>query len=222
MWSTGRFGWEKTRLSAPDTKNKGKGISETVIDLYRAHAAEFDQSRGKDMREAPWFDRFLSLMPASSHILDIGCGSGEPIARYCIERGCAVTGIDASEELIALCRSRFPEHCWHVEDMRQLDIGQQFDGLIAWHSFFHLTPDDQRLMFPRFASHAKSGAALMFTSGPTAGEVIGEWQGRPLYHASLSAEEYRQLLHDNGFRVLHHRVEDPQCGGATVWLAQKN
>lgn len=77
-------------------------------------------------------------------------------------------------------------------------------------------------MFPRFASHAKSGAALMFTSGPTAGEVMGAWQGRPLYHASLSAEEYRQLLHDNGFRVLHHRVEDPQCGGATVWLAQKN
>lgn len=222
MWSTGHFEWEKTRLSAPETKDNDKEISETVIDLYRTHAAEFDQLRGKNMQEAPWFDRFLSIMPASSHILDIGCGSGEPIARYCIERGYAVTGVDASENLIALCRSRFPKHLWQVGDMRQLDLPRRYDGLIAWHSFFHLKPCDQRAMFPRFAGHAKSGAALMFTSGPGEGEAIGNWQGRPLYHASLSAEEYRQLLHDSGFRVLHHMVEDPQCGGATVWLAQKD
>ena len=40
-------------------------------------------------------------------------------------------------------------------------------------------------MFPRFAAHAQPGAPLMFTSGSEAGEAIGEWQGEPLYHASL-------------------------------------
>lgn len=37
-------------------------------------------------------------------------------------------------------------------------------------------------MFPVFAAHAAPGAVLMFTSGPTAGEAIGEWEGEPLYH----------------------------------------
>ncbi|MNL72505.1 hypothetical protein D3C87_1978270 [compost metagenome] len=76
-------------------------------------------------------------------------------------------------------------------------------------------------MFPRFAKHAKPGAALIFTSGPSEGVAIGEWQGRSLYHASLGAQEYRILLKENDFQVLEHRTEDPECGGATIWLAQK-
>ena len=43
-----------------------------------------------------------------------------------------------------------------------------------------------------------------------------------MYHASLDPEEYRSLLSENGFQVLRHVVEDPACGGATVWLAQKS
>lgn len=206
-------------LKDPDANHSE--ISETVVDLYRDHAADFDRLRGKEMVEAPWFERFLSHLSPASHLLDIGCGSGEPIARYLIEHGHRVTGVDSSEALIALCRSRFPEQVWHVGDMRLLDTGEQYDGLIAWHSFFHLKQDDQRAMFPRFAKHAKPGAALIFTSGPNEGVAIGEWQGKSLYHASLGAQEYRMLLKENDFQVLEHRTEDPECGGATIWLAQK-
>jgi hypothetical protein len=40
-------------------------------------------------------------------------------------------------------------------DMRSLDLGMRFDGLIAWDSFFHVTPAAQRLMFPVFGDHAE-------------------------------------------------------------------
>ncbi|WP_312011819.1 MULTISPECIES: hypothetical protein [unclassified Bradyrhizobium] len=60
----------------------------------------------------------------------------------------------------------------------------------------------------------------MFTSGPAHGEAIGSYRGEPLYHASLDATEYRVLLCANGFDVVAHVVEDPDCGGHTVWLAQ--
>ena len=105
---------------------------------------------------------------------------------------------------------------------RELALGRTFDAIVAWHSFFHLTPEAQRAMFPRFASHAASGGTLMFTSGPSAAVVLGEFEGEPLYHASLDPEEYRSLLAENGFVVLQHVIEDPACGGATVWLAQKS
>jgi hypothetical protein len=104
--------------------------------------------------------------------------------------------------------------------MRTLDLGRRFDGLLAWHSFFHLHPEDQRPMFARFAAHARPGAALMFTSGWSHGEAIGRWQGEPLYHGSLAAEDYSRLLVENGFAILDHRVRDPECGDATVWLAR--
>jgi hypothetical protein len=75
-------------------------------------------------------------------------------------------------------------------------------------------------MFGIFKRHAASGAALMFTSGPSAGEKMGTYRGEPLYHASLDSAEYRQLLRDEGFDVVAHVVEDPTCGLRTVWLAQ--
>jgi hypothetical protein len=60
----------------------------------------------------------------------------------------------------------------------------------------------------------------MFTSGAAHGEAIGLYRDEPLYHASLAPEEYRTLLQSIGFRVAAHIVEDQNCGGSTVWLAQ--
>jgi SAM-dependent methyltransferase len=196
-------------------------MHERIIGLYEENAAAWDRQRGRDLHEQPWLDRFLALLPSQPEILDIGCGMGEPIAAYLIGRGARLIGLDSSPSLIALARSRFPDRQWMVGDMRRLDLGRRFDGLIAWHSFFHLAPEDQAPMFARFAAHARPGAALMFTSGWGRGEAIGEWQGEPLYHGSLDSEEYRALLEANGFEVVAHRLRDPECGGSTIWLARK-
>jgi len=170
--------------------------------------------------EKGWLNRLVSILPTGATILDIGCGHGEPIAKYLIEQGFDVGGVDASPSLISLCRNRFPDREWLVADMRTLELGKKFHGLVAWDSCFHLSHEDQRRMFPIFRRHAAPGAALLFTSGPSHSESIGSYRGEPLYHASLSASEYSLLLESNGFGVRAHVAEDPDCGLHTVWLAQ--
>lgn len=191
-----------------------------VIEIYQRHAAAWSRDRGHKLREKGWLDRFLALLADDPGVVDIGCGTGVPIAQYLVEHRCRVTGVDASSAMIAMCRDRFPQHQWHVADMRTLALDHRFDGILAWDSFFHLTQADQRRMFPIFKNHAAQGAALMFTSGPSAGEQIGTYQGEPLYHASLDGTEYRALLHDNEFDVIAHAVEDAACGDHTIWLAR--
>jgi len=111
---------------------------------------------------------------------------------------------------------------WLQADMRCLDLPARFDVVIAWDSFFHLPPDDQRAMFATFAGHAAPGSALVFTSGPAAGEEIaGDFFGELLDHASLDSDEYARLLDRHGYDVVDHRVENPACGGRTVWVAQR-
>jgi len=193
---------------------------ERIIDLYEENAAAWDEARGRVLKELEWFEKFTRLLPPAASILDLGCGSGEPVARHLIESGYRVTGVDSSPSLIAMCGERFPDHEWLVGDMRELALGRRFDGILAWYSFFHLHFDDQRAMFPRFAAHAAPGAPLMFTSGPLHGEAIGEWQGEPLYHASLSQEEYRDLLQVNGFEILSFKAGMPVGEGPSVWIAQ--
>ena len=193
-----------------------------IIDLYERRASTFARERGRDLHEKAWLDRFLALVPAGGSVLDVGCGTGEPIARYVLESDREVSGIDSAPSMIAICRERFPGSTWHVADMRALDLGRRFDGIVAWDSFFHLDADAQRRMFPIFAAHSNPGGALIFTSGPHAGEAIGDYHGEPLYHASLDEAEYRALLDSHGFTVSAHVKEDPSCGMHTIWLATFN
>lgn len=196
--------------------------SERIVGLYEEHAAAWDEMHGPEPTlERDWLERFAALLPLRGTVLDLGCGSGHPVARDLVRRGFRIFGIDSSPSLIALCRQRFPEQEWLVADMRTLDLGRRFDGLVAWHSSFHLTPDGQRALFPRLAAHAAAGAILMFTSGEDEGVRIGKWQGEPLYHASLSPTEYEALLAENGFTVVERRVNDRSCGGASVWIARQ-
>ena len=191
-----------------------------VIDVYRRHGAHWAKLRGTRLAEGPWLDRFCALLPARADILDIGCGSGMPIAHHLISRGFQLTGVDAAPEMLALFEANLPGVPTRLADMRHLALGHRFAGLLAWDSFFHLSADDQRGMFQRFRAHAAPNAALMFTSGPAEGRAIGELQGEALHHASLGPTEYRERLAAAGFRVVGHASEDPSCGNRTVWLAQ--
>jgi SAM-dependent methyltransferase len=169
-----------------------------VVNLYDRHSGDYDRDRSRSLQERTWLDRFLVHVRPGGTVLDVGCGMAEPIASYLIDRGFRIAGVDAAPSMIELCRARFPDADWLVADMRELDLGHRFEGILAWDSSFHLSMDDQRGMFQRFAVHAQRGAPLMFTSGPAEAESIGTFSDEPLYHASLSPAEYEHLLAANG------------------------
>lgn len=196
--------------------------SEDIIDFYERHADAWGRARSQEstLYEKPWLDRFCALLPAGGSVLDCGCGTGEPIAQYLSQCGYAVMGIDSSAAMVGLFQTRLPAQRAAVSDMRILRLPETFHGILAWDSFFHLTPSDQQKMFAIFRHHAAPGAALMFTSGPAHGEVIGQLEGERLYHASLDHAEYRQLLEEQGFAVVDQRANDESCFGRTIWLAQ--
>jgi len=70
-----------------------------------------------------------------------------------------------------ICTRRFPSQNWIVADRRDMGLGTEFNGIIAWDSFFHLTPENQRSIFPLFRKHSAPNAALLFTSGPVGGII---------------------------------------------------
>lgn len=197
-----------------------------VVAVYDAHGRSWDADRQAEHRpdghsfEHHWLERLVAHLPEVSSILDLGCGGGIPVAKFLIERSFRVTGVDASSTMIELWRSRFPGNRALLADMRQLDLGERFNGIIAWDSFFHLPQDDQRAMFQTFARHAAPDSVLLFTSGGSLGEAIGSLRGEPLYHASLDPQEYESLLVANQYVVRDHVVNDPQCH-RTIWLAQR-
>ncbi len=196
-------------------------LSDDIVGHYERHAREWEADRRTgDWSDKPWHDRFISALPKNAKVLDLGCGGGTPVALNMVSYGLQITGIDTSPTLVSLCRDRMPDQEWIVADMRSLSLGRRFDGLLAWDSFFHLKPDDQRRMFEVFARHSAAPAILMFNAGPAFGEAIGSYRGDSLYHASLEPTEYEAQLDRIVFKILAHTIEDRAAGGRTAWLAR--
>jgi 2-polyprenyl-3-methyl-5-hydroxy-6-metoxy-1,4-benzoquinol methylase len=95
------------RAGARD-KQGGVTDAERVVDLYRRHAAAWALARGASFAERGWLERFSARLDTAAAMLDIGYGSGQPIASFLAGQGYRVTGIDGSPEMVALFRAHLP------------------------------------------------------------------------------------------------------------------
>lgn len=130
-------------------------------------------ARNMELQELAWIERFTGILRHGASVLDIGFGSGEPIARYLAGRGHPITGVDGSPEMIALFRVNLPGETAECMDMRSLRLNQKYGGLVAWDSLFHLTPFDQRITLPILRELAEPKSPFAVTSRPAFGETIG-------------------------------------------------
>jgi 2-polyprenyl-3-methyl-5-hydroxy-6-metoxy-1,4-benzoquinol methylase len=196
-------------------------VSVDVAAIYDRHAAGYDKARSSNFFEAPWLDRFLTLVAEGATILDVGCGGGEPMARHLIDHGHPVVGLDAAPAMIALARRRFPAQRWVCADMRNLPVNGGFGGILAWDSLFHLSGEEQRSVLAALARHVEPKGALMFTAGPERSVCSGHVEGATVPHASLSPADYACLLDDHGLLLRAFVADDPDCRGHSVYLAQR-
>lgn len=192
-----------------------------VIATYDRLARDFDAQRTKCLFEAPWLEKFAAKLPKAGRVLDVGCGTGTPIARWFLEQGFTLSGVDGAVAMIDLASARWPDADWRVGDMTTLDLGQTFDGVIAWNSLFHLTPRDQRKAIGAMARHLRAGGVMLTTVGDRAGETQGYVAGQAVYHASLSQADYAHVFGENGMTVTAFVPNDPQTRNHSVLMAQK-
>lgn len=193
---------------------------ENVFEVYNKIAGWYNENRYRGLLEKAYLDKLLGFLTPDATVLDVGCGTGMPILNYLQNQGLKVVGVDASFKMLDIAIRNFPATRFVLADMRYLALKEQFDAVIAWDSFFHLQTVDQPAMFEIFKKHLKPKGILLFTSGTEHGEAWGMNGGENLFHASLSTEAYAALLEKQGFKVLKHQVNDPNCGNATVWMAQ--
>lgn len=159
--------------------------------------------------------RWALTLPHGSEVLDIGCGTGDPVARTLIECGHRVYGVDASPTMIAAFRERFPTapaECASVEMSRFFD--RQFDAVIAWGLLFLLKPETQQALIPKVARALKPGGGLLFTAPREVGEWVDIMTHRPSY--SLGYTAYRKLMADADLELVG---EDLDEGGNYYYLA---
>lgn len=106
--------------------------------MYDLIVEEYVEAFFDDFSDKLEIDNFLSSIPRSGLILDIGCGPGQ-FSKYCMEKGFRVIGIDFSSNMINKATKMVPNGIFCVMDMRNLGFELiKFDGLLVAYSFLHI------------------------------------------------------------------------------------
>jgi cyclopropane fatty-acyl-phospholipid synthase-like methyltransferase len=180
-----------------------------------------DRAHYGDFPARNWLARMVRDMAPGAHILDLGCGGGEPIARFIIDHGFRVTGIDLATSAILVAETRFPRERWIRADMRTVALDGGFDGVIAWNALTWLSHADQALMATRAADWLAPGGVLLFNAQADADRTLDDYREGSPYRADLEAANYSAQIESRGLTLIAHTAADTKCDGAGVWLARK-
>lgn len=176
--------------------------------IYDGFAETYEENRGLfDMTEI--FDSFYGgLDVKQGRLLDLGCGAGEPFARWFVDRGWKVTGVDFSKRMLELAAKYVPEMKTVYADMREVQFKPgQFDAIIAIYSLFHVPRQDHVPLFEKIYCWLRPKGKMLFTyatkeyTGSNEFNGYKKFMGQELYYSHKGPEELYADLEEVGFHI---------------------
>lgn len=169
-------------------------------DSYNKIAHLWGAARSKFFgREREYIDALLLNVPAGSTILDLGCGTGCPMADYITSLGHHILGVDQSEEMLAIARQNLPNEKWVLSSMEAYEPQTGYQGALLWDSLFHLPRKKHEPIIRKVVRELPSRGRLMLTVGGSAHPAFTDFMyGQEFYYDSNTPEETERLLSNLG------------------------
>jgi len=155
------------------------------------------------------FDVFTGMLPVKGRVLDLGCGTGLPYARYLVEKGFDVLGVDLSEEMVKVASKNVPEASFVQLSMNEMTYRDEFDGVVSSFSMLLLPPCLFRETASRIYSALVEGGYFYLSlnepaslSGDPDSEVFVNIMGQDMYSRAYTAEEIESYFQPLGFSLV--------------------
>jgi SAM-dependent methyltransferase len=193
----------------PDPADFPPGSSEWPLigQLNRQAYNQISRDYQEDYFENPLltaaFDGWLAQLAPGGHVLDAGCGHGNPVIARLLNQGFQVTGSDISPEMLARAAQQFPQASFMQQSTTQITQQPTFDGICSFNSLLYLDPID--LLNSIYCLHQalKLGGRLFlyaFDSGPDwRGEPFSYRLGQWMWSSHYGMEEAANLLEEHGY-----------------------
>lgn len=165
-------------------------------------------------RERQYLDAVLAATPAGATILDLGCGTGRPMAEYVVAQGRRVLGVDQSEAMLALARFNLPSEHWVLATLEAFEPDVPCHGALLWDSLFHVQRRDHEPILRKVVGALPVGARLMLTVGGSAHPAFVDTMfGQSFFYDSNTPEESEQILGALGCRIVIGEFMNKPDGG---------
>ncbi len=181
-------------------------------------------------RTLSYVDRILEGLPLGAKVLDLGCGTGNPIAKHIVERGFCVVGVDQSKELLKIAKTVVPEAELIHADMVEIQFSEKFAAVVAWDSVFHVERKYHSSIYRKLADCLESGGRLLLSVGGSGAEpddsdaqgITSEMFGHTFFYDAYAPRIARELLEAEGFEIEVWEVDDPSSNGHIAVVARKS
>lgn len=152
-----------------------------------------------------------NYIPKHATVLDLGCGPGTN-TRLIQEMvpTCSITGVDVSQQMVALARQLAPEGDFIVEDIRQFKPDRLFDVVIASFCIVHLTDQETAALFSTISKGVVDNGCLYlsFMQGDGEGLETTSFSRDHIYFNYYQTNRIQHLLAQNLFEVQEVLTED--------------
>jgi SAM-dependent methyltransferase len=102
-----------------------------------------------------------ALLEGPGRVLDAGCGTGRVAVRLA-ELGHDVVGVDLDERMLERARADAPGLTWVLADLAGLELGEQFDLVVAAGNVIPLVaPGTEAAVVAALARHLRPGGLLV-------------------------------------------------------------
>ncbi|MEV7416799.1 methyltransferase domain-containing protein [Streptomyces sp. NPDC089919] len=181
----------------------------SAAELFDGLGIAYERAFGRLPAQLAAVDWLTARLAPGARVLDVGSGTGRPVADRLARAGCAVTGIDVSREMVELARAQVPDARFEQCDVRDYRApAGGFDAVCAFFPLLMMTRAEACEALARIAGWLAPGG--YFVSATVPADVDGvqiEWMGSRVEVSSFSAEDYvRRLREDCGLEVLHHEL----------------
>ena len=186
---------------------------------YDSIAEEFAAMRSSlQPKEREYLSVLLDHLPPGSLVLDLGCGTGRPIAGHIASLGHRIVGVDASRTMLDLARKALPDHQWLHARLEAIDFeADRFAAVVCWDSLFHLPRNQHAPVLRKIHRWLAPCGRLMLSSGARVEEdgsgFTDTMFGHEFYYDSLTPVGLDRALADIGFTTLVSEICTPPDGG---------
>ncbi len=149
-----------------------------------------------------YLEDFCRCIKPGAHILDLGCGSGEPIDRYLSKRGFEVSAIDECADFINYAQNlQLDNVTFKVADILKLKSNEMYDAIILHDVLWHFPHQDQLKLLQEIYLMLNEGGRCLFTHGKSYGVIKGEMFKNEFIYYGFEEIKLRSYIEELGFKI---------------------
>jgi ubiquinone/menaquinone biosynthesis C-methylase UbiE len=179
----------------------------TAAELFDAVGQGYEDAFGRPPAVDEAVRLLLDRLPPHAKVLDVGSGTGWPVAEDLAAAGHDVVGVDVSSAMVEIARRQVPKARFLHADVREWESEDaSWDAVCAFFPFLQMTRDEVVAVLAKIARWLKPGGVLALVTVPMDVEgLVVPFLGHTVRLTSFAGPDLISHVERAGLTVLDTR-----------------